>query len=99
MTNDVHRIDAYERVWLVVSGLGFSGYYLASFLDFAGLAYITASLERLILYLNPTLVLALGVIDLRRWTTPRVATLVERTHPELENLLVTAAEIASGRGR
>ncbi len=44
----------------VVFGLGFSGYYLASFLDFAGLAYITASLERLILYLTPTLVLAHG---------------------------------------
>jgi drug/metabolite transporter (DMT)-like permease len=49
------------RDHLVVLGLGFSGYYLASFLDFAGLKYITASLERLILYLNPTLVLALGV--------------------------------------
>ncbi len=46
----------------VVAGLGFSGYYLASFLDFAGLAYISASLERLILYLNPTLVLALSVL-------------------------------------
>jgi drug/metabolite transporter (DMT)-like permease len=42
--------------------LGFSGYYLASFLDFAGLQYITASLERLILYINPTLVLLLGLI-------------------------------------
>jgi len=45
-----------------VSGLGFCGYYLASFLDFAGLQYISASLERLILYLNPTLVLLLGVV-------------------------------------
>jgi drug/metabolite transporter (DMT)-like permease len=45
----------------VVVGLGFLGYYLSSFLDFAGLRYISASLERLILYLNPTLVLALGV--------------------------------------
>jgi drug/metabolite transporter (DMT)-like permease len=45
---------------LGVLGLGFTGYYLASFLDFAGLAYISASLERLILYLNPTLVLLLG---------------------------------------
>jgi drug/metabolite transporter (DMT)-like permease len=45
--------------WGVV-GLGFSGYYLASFLDFWGLQYISASLERLILYLNPTLVLVLG---------------------------------------
>ena len=55
-----------RRDWLVVSGLGFSGYYLASFLDFAGLAYITASLERLILYLNPTLVLRLGVVVYKR---------------------------------
>lgn len=46
--------------WLGVIGLGFCGYYLSSFLDFLGLAYISASLERLILYLNPTLVLVLG---------------------------------------
>src|ERR1700722_10707749 len=43
-----------------ILGLGFCGYYLSSFLDFAGLRYISASLERLILYLNPTLVLAFG---------------------------------------
>jgi drug/metabolite transporter (DMT)-like permease len=46
--------------------LGFSGYYLSSFLDFAGLAYISASLERLILYLSPTIVLVLGVVLYRR---------------------------------
>ena len=55
-----------RRDWLVCTGLGFSGYYLSSFLDFAGLVYITASLERLILYLNPTLVLAFGAICLKR---------------------------------
>src|ERR1700709_1675799 len=47
-------------------GLGFFGYYRATFLDFAGLRYISASLERLILYLNPTLVLGLGVVLFRR---------------------------------
>ena len=52
--------------WLGVLGLGVSGYYLASFLDFAGLSYISASLERLILYLNPTLVLILGLILYKR---------------------------------
>jgi drug/metabolite transporter (DMT)-like permease len=52
-----------------VAGLGFCGYYLASFLDFAGLRYISASLERLILYLNPTLVLALGVLLFQRKAT------------------------------
>jgi drug/metabolite transporter (DMT)-like permease len=50
-----------RRDILGVLGLGLTGYYLASFLDFAGLSYISASLERLILYLNPTLVLLLGL--------------------------------------
>ena len=54
-----------------ILGLGFTGYYLASFLDFAGLAYISASLERLILYLNPTLVLLLGWLLYRRQVTRR----------------------------
>ncbi|MCE4538763.1 DMT family transporter [Pelomonas sp. P7] len=49
------------RDWRDIAVLGFTGYYLASFLDFAGLAYISASLERLILYLNPTLVLLISV--------------------------------------
>jgi drug/metabolite transporter (DMT)-like permease len=49
-----------RKDWLGVLGLGFTGYYLASYLDFAGLAYISAALERLILYINPTLVLILG---------------------------------------
>lgn len=48
--------------WRDIAILGFTGYYLASYLDFAGLAYISASLERLILYLNPTLVLLLSVL-------------------------------------
>ena len=58
-----------RRDWMGVVGLGFSGYYLASILDFAGLAYITASLERLILYLNPTLVMLFGWIGWRRRIT------------------------------
>ncbi|KQR50423.1 multidrug DMT transporter permease [Acidovorax sp. Leaf160] len=54
------RAPLTRRDWAGVAWLGFTGYYLASFLDFAGLAYISASLERLILYLNPTLVVLLG---------------------------------------
>lgn len=45
------------RDWFGVIGLGFTGFYLASTLDFLGLVYITASLERLLLSLQPTLVL------------------------------------------
>ena len=58
-----------KKDWLGVLGLGFTGYYLASFLDFAGLAYISASLERLILYLNPTLVMLLGLVLYKRRIT------------------------------
>ena len=60
-----------RRDKLAVLGLGFSGYYLASFLDFAGLAYVTASFERLVLYLNPTIVLLLGWVLFGRRATAR----------------------------
>jgi len=56
---------------LGVLGLGFTGYYLSSFLDFLGLQYISASFERLILYLNPTLVLVLGWVLYKRKITYR----------------------------
>ena len=59
-TADKTPVPLTRKDWLGVVWLGVTGYYLASFLDFAGLQYITASLERLILYLNPTLVLLLG---------------------------------------
>ena len=50
----------------LVALLGFLGYYLSSFLDFAGLQYIPAALERLILFLTPTLVAVIGLIALKK---------------------------------
>ncbi|MCP4408028.1 MAG: DMT family transporter, partial [Gammaproteobacteria bacterium] len=55
-----------RRDWVSVIGLGFLGYYLASFLDFSGLQYISAGLERLILFLYPTLVIVLSAFLQRR---------------------------------
>jgi drug/metabolite transporter (DMT)-like permease len=46
--------------WRTLVLLGFLGYYLASYLDFLGLQYVTASFERLILFMYPTLVLLLS---------------------------------------
>ena len=60
-----------RRDWAAVWGLGLSGYYAASMLDFAGLQYISASLERLILYLGPTVVMAISVFWFKRHVTPR----------------------------
>jgi len=66
-----HKAPLTRNDWLGVLGLGFSGYYLSSFLDFLGLQYISASFERLILYLNPTLVLVLGWVLYKRKITYR----------------------------
>lgn len=49
--------------------LGFIGYYLSSYLDFIGLQYITAGLERLILFLSPTFVLLISALYLKRRVT------------------------------
>jgi drug/metabolite transporter (DMT)-like permease len=49
-----------ERLQLFL--LGSCGYYLASYLDFEGLRYVSAGLERLILFLYPTMVVALNVL-------------------------------------
>lgn len=54
------------RDGLGIVGLGVLGYYFSSYLDFLGLQYVSAGLERLILYLNPTLVLVLGWLIYRR---------------------------------
>ena len=41
--------------WILLAYLGFSGYYLASLLDFIGLRYITASLERILVFSYPAM--------------------------------------------
>lgn len=40
--------------------LGFLGYFLSSYIDFIGLQYISAGLERIVLYLTPTIVLVIS---------------------------------------
>jgi drug/metabolite transporter (DMT)-like permease len=59
------------RDWWAIAGLGFVGYYLASFLDFIGLQYVGAGVGRLILFLYPTLVLLLSFLFLRKAPTRR----------------------------
>jgi drug/metabolite transporter (DMT)-like permease len=46
--------------------LGLVGYYLSSFLDFLGLQYISAGLERLILFLTPSFVLLISFFFLKK---------------------------------
>jgi drug/metabolite transporter (DMT)-like permease len=53
-----------RRDWLWLAALGLSGYYLSSLFDFLGLQYISAGLERLILFTYPTLVLLFSALFL-----------------------------------
>lgn len=56
-----------ERFKIVL--LGLIGYYVSSFLDFLGLQYITAGLERLILFLTPSFVLLISIVFLKKKIT------------------------------
>jgi drug/metabolite transporter (DMT)-like permease len=51
-----------RRDWGMLAVLGLLGYYGASILDFVGLQYISAGLERLILFTYPTLTLLFGLV-------------------------------------
>ncbi|MDT0552052.1 DMT family transporter [Urechidicola vernalis] len=58
-----------DYVWLIL--FGFIGYYLASYFDFLGLKYIKAGLERIILFVYPTLVLLISRIFLKTKITTK----------------------------
>lgn len=60
------------RDWIALFLLGLFGYYLASYLDFLGLGYITAALERLILFAYPSIVVILSALFLGKPLTRRV---------------------------
>jgi drug/metabolite transporter (DMT)-like permease len=53
-----------DYYWVIIFGM--IGYYLSSYFDFIGLTYIKASLERIILFIYPTMVLLLNKIFLKQ---------------------------------
>jgi drug/metabolite transporter (DMT)-like permease len=57
--------------WRAIAILGILGYYLASLFDFLGLQYITAALERLVLFLYPTFVVLISAAFYGRAITGR----------------------------
>jgi drug/metabolite transporter (DMT)-like permease len=69
LRNQEPRLE--PRDWAALAGLGFIGYYGASFLDFIGLQWVGAGVGRLILYLFPTLVVLLSFVFLKKRPTWR----------------------------
>ena len=66
-----HRAPLAKADLRSIAILGFIGYYLASYFDFLGLQYVTAALERLLLFIHPTFVLLLSALLFKRRITPR----------------------------
>jgi drug/metabolite transporter (DMT)-like permease len=61
-----------KKQWGVVIVLGLMGYYIASYLDFIGLQYISAGLERVIIFLYPTFVVLFSALVYRLQISARV---------------------------
>jgi drug/metabolite transporter (DMT)-like permease len=78
--------------WIQILWLGFIGYYLASLVDFIGLQYVTAALERLMLYLYPTIVVVLSALFFRQRITGRIVLALVLSYAGI--LLVFARELS-----
>jgi drug/metabolite transporter (DMT)-like permease len=57
------------RQWFLVAGVGMCGYYISSLLDFIGLQYVSAGLERLILFLYPSFVVFINALVFKQRIT------------------------------
>ncbi|MBI2778342.1 MAG: DMT family transporter [Gammaproteobacteria bacterium] len=88
-------VNLTARDWLSVVTLGLLGYYLSSLLDFLGLAYIPASLERLILFLYPTMVVILSALFLARRITGSVVVALALSYTGIA--LVFASDASLGQ--
>lgn len=58
------------RQWVSVAVIGCLGYYVSSLLDFLGLQYVTAGIERLILFIYPTLVMLMSSLIFKERIKP-----------------------------
>ena len=81
---------------LLVLALGLVGYYLSSFLDFLGLQYITAGLERLILFLYPTMTVILTALLYKRPISGRVLVAMALSYGGIALVFVHAAGVREG---
>jgi drug/metabolite transporter (DMT)-like permease len=79
-----------------IVGLGVLGYYLASVLDFYGLVYISAGLERLILFVYPTLVVLMSAWLFKTPITRRTLVALGLTYGGV--LLAVKTETAGASG-
>jgi drug/metabolite transporter (DMT)-like permease len=64
-SNKSSNISFTGKQWIKIAVVGLLGYYVSSLLDFIGLQYISAGIERLVLFIYPTLVLLISAVVFR----------------------------------
>ena len=84
--NRHHNKNIAVKDWILLVLAGLIGYYFSSWLDFSGLMYISASLERIILFLYPTLtVIATSVIYKQKMSLKKAKKKTTSTRITLRN--------------
>ncbi len=68
-SSNPQQVGAKDYLWVLF--FGFVGYYLASYFDFLGLQYIKAGLERIILFLYPTLVIIISRVFFKKYISSK----------------------------
>ncbi|QNA42715.1 DMT family transporter [Lacibacter sediminis] len=66
VTKQKSKTDLSLKKWMQLVFIGLLGYYVSSYLDFEGLRYISAGLERLILFLYPSFVVLINAVVFRQ---------------------------------
>ena len=84
-----------RRQWFYVALIGCLGYYISSLLDFMGLYYVTAGIERLILFIYPTLVLLMSSIIFKQKIKPLQWLALIITYAGLATAFVSEIELGS----
>jgi drug/metabolite transporter (DMT)-like permease len=85
-----------RRDWSELLVLGVLGYYVASYLDFLGLRYISAALERILLFIYPSLVVILSALFLGKPLTRRTVLLLLGSYAGVA--LAVAPDLRLGAG-
>jgi drug/metabolite transporter (DMT)-like permease len=84
------------KEWGQIMIYGLLGYYFASLFDFMGLQFVTASLERLILFVYPTIVLVLSAVIFRKKITPTQMIALVLTYLGISVAFLDGADVLRG---
>lgn len=88
-----------NKQWFQVAVVGCLGYYVSSLLDFLGLQYVTAGIERLILFIYPTLVLLMSAIIFKVKIKPVQWVALFITYVGLVAAFISEADVQSAQNK